>query len=307
MISDDGEGLFLKGLIVVNETNVKKNIFQNRTAVLASMHKKEEVIAPAMREALDIELIVPEGFNSDEFGTFSGEIKRLGSQLDAARLKAEQALVFSNQTLAIASEGSFGAHPVVPFFPFNREIVLLKDKENDIEIIGMATSTEANFKSSRVYTLDEAQTFAESIGFPETGLIMKAKETSNNNSEIIKGITTVGQLQESFDLLLPLSEDKGVYLETDLRAMYNPKRMKVIEAATKDLVKHMRSLCPECSWPGFQLTERVKGLPCSWCSLPTDLIKAHVYACKKCGYSKRDTFPNGDKTADPGNCNFCNP
>lgn len=287
------------------ENNI--SLFADRTAVLASMHKKEEVIAPVLKEKVGIDLLVPKGFNSDEFGTFSGEVKRRGNQLEAAQKKAERALAFSKETLAIASEGSFGSHPVIPFFPFNREIVLLKDRENSLELIGMATSTEANYKGSQVNSFEEALSFAESIGFPETGVIVKVRETSHKGTEIIKGIVSTDSLEEAVQTLLDCSEDKSVFIETDLRAMYNPRRMKVIEEATKDLVSKMTSLCPNCSWPGYQITERVKGLPCSWCSLPTDLIKAHIYECKKCGYNEKETFPNGEESADPGNCNFCNP
>lgn len=287
------------------ENNV--SLFAERIAVLASMHKKEEVIAPVLKEKVGIDLLVPKGFNSDEFGTFSGEVKRRGNQLEAAQRKAERAMAFSNETLAIASEGSFGSHPVIPFFPFNREIVLLKDRENSLELIGMATSTEANYKGSKVNSFEEALSFAESIGFPETGVIVKVRETSHKGTEIIKGIVSTDLLEEAVQTLLDCSEDKSIFIETDLRAMYNPRRMKVIEAATKDMVSKMTSLCPNCSWPGYQISERVKGLPCSWCSLPTDLIKAHIYECKKCGYNEKETFPNGEESADPGNCNFCNP
>lgn len=288
-------------------TRKEKALFKNRTAVLASMHKKEEVIAPVLKEELGINLFVPEGFNSDKFGTFSKEIQRTGNQLEAARQKADWALKFCNETLAIASEGSFGSHPVIPFFPFNREIVLLKDLENNLELVGIATSTEANHKGSQVCSFEEALSFAETIGFPETGVIVKLREASNRSTEIIKGIVSADELKEAVASLLNCSEDKSIYIETDLRALYNPKRMKVIEEATRDLVSKMTSLCPECSWPGFQITEKVKGLPCSWCNLPTDLIKTHIFDCRKCGYRKKETFPNGKEAADPGNCNFCNP
>lgn len=283
------------------------SIFKNRSAVLATMHKKERVISPVLNKELGIQLTVPEGFDSDNFGTFTGDIKRTGNQIEAARMKAHAAMELSGQTLAISSEGSFGSHPVIPFFPFNREIVLLIDKENDLEIVGMATSTEANHKSSRVHSFEEALAFAESIGFPKTGVVVKVKEDSKESSEITKGIIKIEQLEEAFRAISFKSDDKSVYIETDLRAMFNPKRMIVIEAAAIDLVKKVKSLCPECSWPGFQITERVKGLPCGWCNLPTELIKSNIYECKNCGYCKKDDFPNGITKADPGNCQFCNP
>lgn len=291
----------------MDKNNHIPSIFKNRIAVLATMHKKEKVISPIFEKEVGIQLIVPKGFNSDTFGTFTGDVKRTGDQFDAARLKAEAALKFSKKTLAVASEGSFGSHPVIPFLPFNREIVLLKDSEHEIELVGVATSTEINYKGSHVYSFEEALSFAESIGFPDTGVVVKAEDTSHESIECVKGIISPDTLREAVESLMEQSKDKSVFIETDLRAMYNPKRMKVIEEAAKDLVSKMLSLCPDCSWPGFQITEKVKGLPCSWCNLPTDVVKAHVYQCEKCGYIKKDTFPDGKETADPGSCNFCNP
>ncbi|QZT35026.1 hypothetical protein HUR95_07295 [Caldalkalibacillus thermarum TA2.A1] len=106
----------------------KSKLFNNRIGVLATMHKKEVVMAPLLKKELGVKIIVPERFNTDCFGTFTREIDRAGNQLEAARLKAQKALSITGEALAFASEGAFSPHPVFPFVPYNREIVLLLDK-----------------------------------------------------------------------------------------------------------------------------------------------------------------------------------
>lgn len=69
-----------------------KSWFQNRVCILATMHKKEQAIAPLLEKELEVKVVVPEAFNTDIFGTFTRDIKRLGTQLEAARLKAKKAL-----------------------------------------------------------------------------------------------------------------------------------------------------------------------------------------------------------------------
>ena len=39
------------------------------------MHKKEEVISPILEKELGIKIIIPEEFNSDRYGTFTGDIE----------------------------------------------------------------------------------------------------------------------------------------------------------------------------------------------------------------------------------------
>ncbi|NJO76772.1 MAG: hypothetical protein HC833_25390 [Leptolyngbyaceae cyanobacterium RM1_406_9] len=106
------------------------------------MHRKEQAIAPILEQHLGVQVIVPEGFNTDEFGTFTRDIERSGDQRNAARLKAERAMALTGLTLAIASEGSFGPHPAMPFVACDQEIVLLSDRTHHLEIVGQAISTE---------------------------------------------------------------------------------------------------------------------------------------------------------------------
>lgn len=271
------------------------------------MHQKERVIAPLLEQELGIKVVVPQNFDTDAFGTFTREIPRPADQFKAARLKAEKALSVTCESLALASEGTFGPHPLIPYLPCNQEIVVLLDKVHDLEIFGQEFSTETNYSHQCVTTVEQAYDFALKVGFPEHGLVVMSDSSTTNQSEIIKGITTEEQLLESVKRLLTQSINCSVHVETDMRALYNPTRMKNIEKATWDLLKKLNQLCPNCSWPGFEVVSRKEGLPCALCNLPTQLTHSVIYECKKCEFNQEVLFPNGLEKADPSQCMYCNP
>lgn len=280
---------------------------QNRTAVLATMHQKEQAIAPILQQELKLNVIVPDNFNTDVYGTFTREVKRPATQIETAKLKIKKALELTGERIGIASEGSFYPYPNFPLVSCNREIIVLIDLENDLELIGDVVSTETNHSYQTVSSVEQAIEFASKIGFPEHALIVTTRQNPTPEDEIFKGITDLEELKHRVQYLLAKSAKGTIHLETDMRAMYNPTRMKVIEQATYDLVKKFQQKCPNCAYPGFALVERKSGLVCSLCHLPTSMIKAEIYQCKKCHYSEEKLYPNGVTTADPTYCNYCNP
>lgn len=281
-------------------------LFADRVAVLATMHRKEKVIAPVLERELGVKIIVPP-FDTDRFGTFTRDQERTGTQLEAARLKAEMVLELTGATIAIASEGMFAPHPGFPAIPCNRELVLLLDKVNGLEIVGEEFSLETNYSHKQVSSYQEAIEFAEKIGFPEHGLVVMVNQDAKKPDQIFKGITSDRELLEAITAALAQSKTGTVHLETDMRAMYNPTRMKVIEKATLQLVELIHSACPQCSMPGFSLVQRMPGLPCELCGLPTALTHLAIHQCQKCGFSQQIPFPDGIEVADPAQCGYCNP
>ncbi|MEA5570937.1 DUF6671 family protein [Calothrix sp. UHCC 0171] len=285
----------------------KQSLFTNRQAILATMHKKEQVIAPIFKQELGMEVIIPEDFNTDIFGTFSREIKRVGTQIEAARFKAEKALEITGAKIAIASEGSFAPHPHLPYISSNKEIVILIDKEQDLEIIGEEFSIETNHNHQVIDNLEDALIFAKKVGFPEHALIVMLNENPQKHHEVFKGINTQEKLVEAVNFTLNNSPTGKAHLETDMRAMYNPTRMKNIAKATRNLISKINSSCPQCATPGFEITQRIPGLPCAMCNAPTLLTKAVIYQCQRCGFKQEKLFPDGIELAEPGQCMYCNP
>jgi hypothetical protein len=278
--------------------------WKGRQCVLASKHEKERVIGPILEARLGISLIVPSNFDTDRFGTFTREIRRTGNQLEATRAKARAAMEHTGHDMAIASEGSFGTHPSIPFLPSSLEIVILIDARNAIEIIGQHRTSDVIAQGKEVYTPDEAVNTALAWGFPNQGVIVRSSPRSSRN--IHKEIRTIDALRDVSTYMLSRWFVRSIYLETDMRAHRCPGRMESIRKATLDLVQRCTSLCPQCGTPGFGVSEVVRGLPCSFCGRPTDLMKETVSTCQRCSYT--ETQPRTDTThADPGECPWCNP
>lgn len=281
--------------------------FKGRQAVLATMHAKERVIAPALRDGIGLVVEPLAGFDTDRFGTFSREIGRTGSQLDAARAKIAAAFEARPQAqIAIASEGSFGPDPVIPFLPLAQEIVVLSDRMTGLELIGYDGSHDSNFAHSVAADVEAGLAFAARIGFPEHGIIVMATENKNPAPKIalMKEVRTVETLASAVRDIV--ARCGTAHLETDMRAHRNPTRMRAIERAAQDLVRRFYLRCPDCGFPGYDIVERISGLPCEWCGLPTDCAQFVKLSCKRCGREEQRPAA-AQSTADPGHCSSCNP
>ncbi len=277
-------------------------VYKGIKASLLTKHCKERVIKPVFEKATGCEIIVESQFDTDLFGTFTREIPRQGTQLEAARMKAQKGMELLGTALGLASEGSFGAHPATPFLPWNREIVFLTDRINKIEIFGEYAGCETNFSSMEVKSLTEAEAFARKAGFPEHFLVINTKD---EEKKWIKGIQTWEKLKEIVPWSLKKSKYGSITLETDMRANANPTRMLNILKATENLIQKINQKCPRCETIGFAVADFKSGLPCESCGLPTGEIMAEIYKCQKCSYTM-EVLVGKDK-ADPGRCPFCNP
>jgi len=268
------------------------------------MHGKEVMIAPLLHESLGINVSIPVGFNTDQFGTFTRDITRVGNQLEAARAKARAALKLTGADLALASEGSFGTHPSIPFVSSNLEIVVLIDTKHTIEIVGYYRTSAVQARGQSVHTPAEALTVATSWGFPDQGVILRSSE--NNSRNIYKDIVTEADLITRATTLLASYFRSTIFIETDMRAHRCPLRRESIKLATLDLIKNCQSLCPTCTTPGFVITKVVTGAPCRACLLPTDRPLETIYSCQKCAHSQ--SLDNQEtKMVEPAYCNNCNP
>ena len=129
------------------------DLFKNRKIVIATKHGKEEVLAPLLAHELQLVPFVVDGLDTDQLGTFTGEVERGESPLATARLKCYMAMALADCDIAIASEGSFGHHPYIFFASCDEELVLLIDKKNNLEVVGKKLSTETNFSGREIKNL----------------------------------------------------------------------------------------------------------------------------------------------------------
>ncbi|MEW6697204.1 MAG: DUF6671 family protein [Bacillota bacterium] len=280
------------------------SFFAGRRAVLLTKHRKEQVIRPVLEKAAGCQIIVEAGFDTDQFGAFTREISRPGSQLDAARLKAEKGMELTGIDIGLASEGSFGSHPLIPFVPWNVEIVLLADQKEKLEICGQWANSETNYNHRMITSLQEAEEFARKTGFPEHWLALRPDH--ERHQSVVKDINTWERLKDAVRWGFAKSADGKIFLETDMRAHANPTRMRNIQKAAENLAEKIKQQCPRCDTPGFSVTGVQKGLPCEECNRPTEGIKAIVYTCKRCGFSREEKTSENER-APAGRCPYCNP
>ena len=278
-------------------------MFKGRKLLIATKHHKEKVISPILEKGLGIHCFVPENYDSDIFGTFSGEVERKKSAFETVRAKCLAAMEQFDCDLGIASEGSFGSHPSIFFAQTDDEFLIFIDKKNDLEIIVRELSLDTNFYGEEILNEEMLVDFASRVKFPTHAIILRSKP--DDLTTIIKGITTTSKLEESYQHLM--SVYGSAYAETDMRALHNPTRMGVIKIAAQKLLETIKTECPSCKMPGFSITDSKTGLPCSWCSTPTRSTLSFIYTCKKCSFSSEKMYPHQKITEEPGFCDSCNP
>lgn len=287
--------------------NSKKNsvetYFGGRKLLLATMHGKEKAIAPLLEQELGVEVALAADLDTDELGTFSGEVERKFSPLETARLKCETAHRLTGADLVLASEGSFGSHPAIPFVTADEEILLLKDYRHRLEIKTKHVSLQTNSAAQTFTSWIELMAFADRVGFPQHALIMRCSK--EDCSEIHKGLRNPERLKKSFDYFV--NKMGSVYVETDMRAMHNPTRMEVIRQTAEKLVETIKLVCPSCGAPGFEIKDIIQGLPCELCETPTRSAKAMVRCCNHCSYTTEILYPHQKQREDPMYCDSCNP
>lgn len=277
--------------------------YRGRRLALLTQHGKEQVIAPALEGALGCTVERAVGFDTDLLGTFTREVPRAGSQLEAARRKAELAIELSGTDTGLGSEGSVDRHPMLGFVDRNVELIVLVDRARGIEVVGFADGP-APYGHVLASSLAEAEALAARPAFAEHGLIVRPE--SADDPRVRKDIRSLSELRTAFAAAQRESASGAVFVEIDLRAHRNPRRMQRIAEAAADLAAKLASACPACGGPGFWRVERVPGMPCRACGLATDIALAEVDGCPGCGHRvtrELDTAAG----ADPQWCDACNP
>ena len=277
--------------------------YHAQTVALLTQHGKEQVIAPVLEAALGCRVEHVSGYDTDLLGTFTRDIPRAGTQIEAARMKARIGMQLAGRPIGLASEGSFGLDPMMGVFPWNVEFLIWIDDLRGLEVVGKAQG-KANFAHLLAKDWAAAEAFARQWGFPEHLLVVRPER--DDDARIRKGISSWAELESIFNWAREQSPSGLVFLETDVRAHANPTRLENIRHAAEDLAMKLRSLCPECGSPGFWIVDRLAGLPCEGCGAPTRETRADILGCVKC--PKRITRERSDiSAAAQERCDYCNP
>jgi len=280
--------------------------YARRCAVLATMHRKEEAIAPAMLSTLGLTITPTAGLDTDQLGTFSGEIPRHGTMLEVAVRKARLGMSAVGEPIGLASEGSFGPHPAIPFIPGGLELLVFVDDEKGIVVHESFIAGETNFDHLVYSSGDALEPFLERIGFPTHGLIVLPNE-GEPTASLVKGIVEFDTLTKAIAEAAALSPDGRARIETDMRAHLNPTRMKSLATLADRLARRVATLCPGCGAPGFGRTGRRVGLLCESCGTPTGMVAAEAFTCPACEYAEERPRFDGLLRAPAQHCPGCNP
>ena len=275
-----------------------KDWLKNKKIVVASKHEKVKAIKPLFDVKFDSTFLSC-NIDTDQLGTFSGEIERILTPYEAAIEKCRMAFNETDADYAIASEGSFGPHPTLFFVPADEEFMLFMSRDEQLIIWAKHISTETNYNQIDTPSTEQLTEFLEKIQFPSHKVLFKSK------TKIEKGIDDINILNELIQECK--HQNESFQIETDMRAHNNPTRMKVIEETTYKLLEKLNSFCPSCNTPGFSVQEIVKGLPCAQCGLKTESTLKYIKICTSCNHNEDILYPRGIKTEDPMYCAFCNP
>lgn len=273
--------------------------FQDKTCLIVTKHQKELVIAPILKAELGLNCVLNEAIDTDSLGTFTGEIERLKDPLSTVKDKCMLGMHLSNIDFILANEGSFGPHPFIPFVKAGEEYMAMYDIAEQAFIVEKMLFFDTNFASETIKSMGQLDTVLTKLKFPTHGVILRS------TSGILKNIQSLDLIRNHVAALI--KTDGQCQIETDMRAMYNPTRMQSIGQLTYKLVDTISSLCEACGWHGFAAIEHVEGLCCSLCNRPTKSTLYQLFKCKKCGFEKKNWYPNNKHQEDPTYCDWCNP
>ena len=165
--------------------------FQHKKIILATKHAKEQAIKPVFEKAIGCKIIVPADYDTDQFGTFTGEVERVLPPEEMVIKKAKTAMNSYGFDYGIASEGSFGPHPLIPFSPLHQELLAFVDRQSGLSVIVTENTTETNYAFHELKRGELIEPHLAQLKFPSHAVIVR--ELSNNHV-IAKGVNSIDEL-----------------------------------------------------------------------------------------------------------------
>jgi hypothetical protein len=281
--------------------------YAGQHAALATMHGKQAAITPTVRDALGLIVETAPGLNTDTLGTFTGEIPRIGSLREAAIAKARLGMTATGLPIGIASEGSYGPHPLIPFVAGGIEVMVLVDDARGIVITEHLIDDAPVYGHAVAARLSELDSFLARHRFPDHALIVKPNAPTVDPAPMHKGLRETKALADAITELASASADGKAFVQTDMRAHMNPVRMDAIARLAGKLCARVATPCPDCDAPGYGQVDVEAGLPCACCGSPTTLILHQIHGCVACAHRESRPRVDGRCDADPSHCPQCNP
>ncbi|WP_280202586.1 DUF6671 family protein [Nocardia cyriacigeorgica] len=172
--------------------------YRDRDVALATKHGKEQVLAAALAERPGLTVQVATGVDTDELGTFTGEIERPAPPRETALRKARLAMQALGLPRGLASEGAFGPHPNAGFIPAGLEILAFVDDDLGLELTVHHLDCDTNFDHTVVDHLDEqAAQFLRTAQFGSHAVIVRPNSAPRGDAPLYKGIRTNTELADA--------------------------------------------------------------------------------------------------------------
>lgn len=274
----------------------------SKTIALATQHGKLAQIAPHFEAFPEWDVKLAE-IDTDVFGTFSGEIPRKLSPRETAIEKARAGAKMLGCDYGLASEGSIGPHPQIPWVTADYELLALVCLSKNIVVVESNLSTEIQAHKAQVSPETDIDQLIAKLDLPQHGALIHF--TENNQQHVIKGVLDPNEFTR---LLKELSRNSvsDVRVENDFRAMNSPTRQANISACAEKLVHRINSTCPECQEIGWGKIGYEYGLPCSEClEMVYSVPHSDKLGCAACDHTELVSL--GTQTIDPARCDYCNP
>jgi hypothetical protein len=271
-----------------------------QTIAFGTQHDKARLVSPFFT-------VIPEltlrevAIDTDQFGTFSGDIPRVLSPYECALQKAKLAAQAAGTRYGLGSEGSIGVHPAMPFITSDVEHLVLWDEQEHValteSVLGPIATVTGTYSS-----WDECHTALSGHNFEGNFLICRSPDQS---SVVVKGIRSEAELHEAFLACQAESGDQRVTVESDLRAMCSVSRQNNISAVAEKLAARLSRSCPSCEQWGWGLEKNLFGAPCSECGmLSPHALREKVLVCEYCQFEHtQESFA----ACSPAQCSVCNP
>ena len=278
--------------------------YDGKLVGLATIHGKERAIAAPFRRVLGAEIVVAPGIDTDQLGTFSGEIARPASPVEVTDMKARMTFAAMDVDCSLASEGSYGPIFKVPLKAGGMEILTFIDRERGVRVTQTMTTHRTNWRMLYFREGEDERVARELglLGFPAYGVFVMQNDEWTT---VIKDLASVADVVATVNRHARLSADGQALVIPDMRAHRNPLRMQVIRATAWRLARRLTHFCPKCHAPGFGHISSRRGLPCEACAEPTHWIHFEIDGCSACGHAAARPRKDGRHTASKFSCQQC--
>lgn len=272
----------------------------DQKAFVATKHGKDVILRSVFGAQWGLDVAALD-VDTDLLGTFSGEVPRPGDVRSTLRAKVSMALdVRPDAEVVLATEGSFGADPVLGWVPLHEEVLLWSWPRYGKELWVAHRSHDTNFSSIDSAEWTEVQRWALRVGFPTAHVILRDAQ----GQVLAKGINDPTEFERMWRAA---AEGGAPRVETDMRADRNPKRQEALRALAIKVVEAFEALCPNCRFPGFVARPAEPGAPCSACGSATRRPRLLKAECTECGQVEVRDSEDQLMGVDPAICDRCNP